>query len=104
MRLFLIPLVPFVGFLFNATLGRRASKSVSGSVAVAAMGASFGIALLSVWAMLGSTPVGGVRALDYTLYTWFAAGKLSVPVQFHLDPLASLMILVITGIGSLIHL
>ena len=39
--LLLIPLLPFVGFLINATLGRRLPKAVSGLVAVAAMGASF---------------------------------------------------------------
>jgi NADH-quinone oxidoreductase subunit L len=47
---------------------------------------------------------GDVRALAETYYTWIASGPLQIPLAFRLDPLSSLMILVITGIGTLIHL
>jgi NADH-quinone oxidoreductase subunit L len=96
----LIPLLPFAGFLVNSLLGRRLPKSVSGGVACAAMIAAFGVALTSVVAMLG-TPE---RALEQTLYTWIASGDLTIGASFYLDPLASVMILVVTGIGSLIHI
>jgi NADH-quinone oxidoreductase subunit L len=96
----LIPLLPFAGFLVNSLLGRRLPKSVSGGVACAAMLAAFGVSLASVFSMLG-TPE---RALEQTVYTWIASGDLSIGASFYLDPLASVMILVITGIGSLIHI
>jgi NADH-quinone oxidoreductase subunit L len=102
--LLLIPLLPFLGFLFNATAGRRLSKGVSGGVATGAMALSFGIAVAAVWGMLELEPVGGIRAFDQVVYTWIASGTLNVPFALHLDPLSSVMILVVTGIGTLIHL
>ncbi len=102
--LLLIPLLPFVGFLFNAAVGRRLSKGVSGGVATGAMALSFGVAVAAVRALLMVEPVGGVRTLDQIVYTWLASGRLNIPLAFHLDPLSALMILVVTGIGTLIHL
>jgi NADH-quinone oxidoreductase subunit L len=101
--LYLIPLLPFAGFLFNATIGRRASKGVSGMVATGAMALAFGWSVQAVLRMRALEPVGGVRAIDDTVYTWFASGGLQIPMAFRLDPLAALMILVVTGIGTLIH-
>jgi NADH-quinone oxidoreductase subunit L len=100
----LIPLLPFAGFLLNTTFGRRLSKGVSGAVATAAMGLSFGVAVAAVWQMLGTEPVGGVRAIEQSLFTWVASGALNIPLAFRLDPLSAVMILVVTGIGTLIHL
>jgi NADH-quinone oxidoreductase subunit L len=102
--LYLIPLLPFAGFLINASLGRRLSKTASGLLATAAMGLSFGVAATSAGQLVGLEPVGGVRAISETYYTWIASGPLQIPLSFRLDPLSSLMILVITGIGTLIHL
>jgi len=103
--LYLIPLAPLVGFLINAAFGRRLPKFVSGTVvATGAMFFSFAVAAGQVWQMLGSQPVGGVRALEQTMYTWIGSGSLQIPLAFRLDPLAAVMVLVITGIGSLIHL
>jgi NADH-quinone oxidoreductase subunit L len=98
--LLLIPLLPFAGFLVNAFFGRRLSKSVSGGLACAVMLAAFGVSVASVWTMLGAEP----RALRVDLYTWISSGDLQVPFALRLDPLSGLMILVVTGIGSLIHI
>src|SRR5262245_25473949 len=65
---------------------------------------SFGVAAGSVWSLLQQEPVGGVRAISETYYTWLGSGTLQIPLAFRLDPLSGLMILVVTGIGSLIHL
>ena len=96
----LIPLLPFAGFLVNALLGKRLPKSISGGVACAAMIAAFGVSLSAVMTMLG-TPE---HAVEQTVYTWIASGDLLVGASFYVDPLTSVMILVITGIGSLIHI
>ncbi len=100
MLLALIPLLPFAGFLANAFLGKRLPKSVSGGIACGAMLGAFAVSLTAVMRMLG-TPG---RALEQTVYTWIASGDLTVAASFYVDPLASVMILVITGIGSLIHI
>ena len=104
MSLLLIPLLPFVGFLVNATVGSRLSKSTSAAVALAAIGLSFGVAATVVWSLVHVAPVAGVRALDAVAFTWIQSGGLTIPIEFRVDPLASVMILIITGIGALIHL
>ena len=102
--LVLIPLLPFIGYLLNTAFGRRLPKSVSGGIATGAMAVSFGIAVAAVVHLLGIEPIAGVRATQETAFTWLASGQLSIPLTFRLDPLSALMILVITGIGTLIHL
>jgi NADH-quinone oxidoreductase subunit L len=98
--LLLIPLLPLAGFVANAFFGRRLSKPISGGMACAAMIASFAVSAMAVMAMSGS-PSG---ALEQTFFTWFASGPLQVPFSLRLDHLSAVMILVITGIGSLIHI
>jgi NADH-quinone oxidoreductase subunit L len=98
----LIPLFPFVGFLVNSTMGKRLPKSVSGGLASLAMLASFAVSLITVWQLSGMSPEA--RAIEQTLYTWIASGDLNIALSFRVDPLAAVMILVITGIGSLIHI
>src|SRR5687767_4650090 len=98
----LIPLFPFVGFVINAFCGRRLPKGVSGAVASLAMIASFAVSGLVVWQLAGLP--ADERVLEQTLYTWLASGDFTLPLEFRLDPLSAVMILVVTGIGSLIHI
>jgi NADH-quinone oxidoreductase subunit L len=99
--LLLIPLLPFVGFLVNASFGRRLPKSISGGVACLAIIASF---VVSLAVILGMHPPAGEHAVRQTVFMWIPSGDLQVPFELYLDPLSSLMILVVTGIGSLIHI
>ena len=62
--LLLIPLLPFLGFVINATIGRRWSKTLTGGIATAAMAAAFAVAASAVYTMLQLEPVGGVRAIN----------------------------------------
>ena len=98
--LLLIPLLPFLGFLVNAFLGRRLPKSVSGGVACLAIIGSFAVSVLSVMAVQSATD----GFLEATAFNWMASGDLQIPLKLRLDHLSSLMIMVITGIGSLIHI
>jgi NADH-quinone oxidoreductase subunit L len=102
--LLLILLLPLAGFVINWALGRRLSKALSGGVATGAMGLSFGVAVAAVWRVLHAAPVAGVRAIQEQAYTWISAGPLQIPMAFRLDPLSAVMVLVVTGIGALIHL
>jgi NADH-quinone oxidoreductase subunit L len=102
--LLLIPLLPFLGFVINATIGRRWSKTLTGGIATAAMAAAFAVAASAVYTMLQLEPVGGVRAINEVVFTWMGSGALQVPFALRLDPLAAVMVLVVTGIGTLIHL
>ncbi|HUE87868.1 MAG TPA: NADH-quinone oxidoreductase subunit L [Vicinamibacterales bacterium] len=98
----LIPLLPFLGFLINAFFGRRLSKSLSGGLACAVMLAAFAISAFEVMQLIGMDP--GEREITQIVFTWIASGDFVVDAAFRLDPLSAVMILVVTGIGSLIHI
>jgi NADH-quinone oxidoreductase subunit L len=63
--------------------------------------ASFVVSGLVVWQLAGLPPEE--RVFDQTLYTWIASGDFVLDLTFRLDPLSAVMILVVTGIGFLIH-
>src|SRR5581483_3394515 len=100
--LLLIPLLPFLGFLVNAGFGRRISRAASGAVACGAIVASFVVSAVAVARLVGLDPES--RALAEAVFTWITSGDFSVGFTLRLDPLSAVMILVVTGIGSLIHI
>ena len=98
--LLLIPLFPLAGFVVNASLGRRLTKSISGGLACAAMIASFAVSVLLVSRILDHA----AAPLEFKAFEWISSGTLQVPFTLRLDHLSAVMILVVTGIGSLIHI
>ncbi len=98
----LIPLLPFGGFLVNAFLGKRLPKSISGGLATIVMAVSFVISLMQVMTLAGMTPE--TRQINQLLFNWISVGDFSLDLALRLDALSAVMILVVTGIGSLIHL
>jgi NADH-quinone oxidoreductase subunit L len=100
--LVLIPLLPFLGFLVNASLGRRVSKAVAGAVACGAMIGSFLVSLAAVWQLAGLPHES--RAIANQVFSWITSGDFTAAFTLRLDPLSSVMVLVITGIGALIHI
>src|ERR1043166_1867250 len=98
----LVPLFPLLGFAINASMGRRLPKAVSGGLASLVMVASFVVSVLVVWQVAHLAPAQ--RVIEQTLYTWIASGDFNLDLTLRVDPLSSVMILVITGIGSLIHI
>ncbi len=100
--LLLIPLLPLAGFLVNASFGRRVSKGVAGTVACAAMLLSFAVSVAGVARLVGLP--AEERFIAQTAFNWIKSDTLSIDLTLALDPLSSVMILVITGIGSLIHI
>jgi len=100
--LLLIPLLPFAGFLLNAGLGRRLTKTAAGAIACGAMLLSFAISAAAVARLVSLEPEH--RAITQRAFTWISSGDFSVGLTLRLDPLSSVMILVITGIGLLIHI
>jgi NADH-quinone oxidoreductase subunit L len=99
--LLFIPLLPLIGFLVNVAFGRRLSKTASAWVACAAMAASLVVSVIAVFALVQHPPEA--RILDQAVYDWIVSGDLDVPMAFRLDPLSAVMILVVTGVGFLIH-
>ena len=130
--IWLIPLLPGLGALANGLLGKKIlPKPVIGLIACGTVLASFVIAAAAVW-QLRSQPILGApqgtqiiegwprievtpaeRRVEVTVYQWIEAGTfrtrdggystMSVPVAYQLDPLSAIMLMVVTGVGFLIH-
>jgi NADH-quinone oxidoreductase subunit L len=96
-----IPLLPFIGFLINLSLGRRLSKSIAGAVACASMFGAFLVSAWSVWTLVQMPPDS--RGIVDQVAPWIDSGVLSIPFTLRLDPLGAVMVLVVSGIGFLIH-
>ena len=96
-----VPALPLIGFLVNASLGRRIGKAAAGAVACGAMLASFAVSLLAVMRLVSLEPDS--RAIVSRAFTWISSGDFIADFTLRLDPLAAVMILVVTGIGTLIH-
>jgi NADH-quinone oxidoreductase subunit L len=102
LHLWVIPLLPLIGAAINGLLGRRFKNAIVSAVALLFTAASFGWAAWAVWTVW---PGSGI-ALPHieTLATWITAGSFSAPFGFYLDQLSMIMVLVVTGVGFLIHI
>jgi NADH-quinone oxidoreductase subunit L len=104
--LWLIPALPLLGAVINGLVGHRFPRALSSWLAVALMAASFGVSVGAVASLMGLT--GEEHVLRETLYQWIGVGggefAFSANVGFWLDPLSAVMILIVTGVGTLIHL
>jgi NADH-quinone oxidoreductase subunit L len=102
-HLWLIPFLPLLGAVVNGFFGLRLQKRYGRTpVNWVACGTVFVSFLLSVYTfirLLGVEP----RLLEDHLWTWFQVGDLHVDFAFMADPLTAVMILVVTGVGFLIH-
>jgi NADH-quinone oxidoreductase subunit L len=97
----LIPLLPLAGFLLNGLVGRRLGVRVAGFLGCATVAGSFVLSLLA-WRELLGLPEGE-RALAVPVYTWIASGDFSASFGLLIDPLSVTMMLVVSGVGFLIH-
>ena len=95
----LVPLLPFIGFLINGLGNRKLPKGLVGLLGCATVLASF---LISVYLFIDFTS-NGSRAYVVNLYNWFTVGSLEIGFSFMIDQLTLLMLLMVTGIGFLIH-
>src|SRR5213082_2614550 len=93
----LILLAPLAGFLVNALLGRLLPRRVVGWVGAGSIGLAFVFSLVILSQVLGG------QKLDQTYFTWWQSADFNVPFNLYVDALSTLMILVITGVGFLIH-
>jgi NADH-quinone oxidoreductase subunit L len=93
----LVPLLPLLGFIILTFFGKQL-KSVGPWIASIMVLGSF---VLSVYIF---SSLGNTSKLDYDLFTWLRWGDISLNFGFLIDPLSLIMLLVVTGIGFLIHL
>jgi NADH-quinone oxidoreductase subunit L len=103
----LIPLLPLAGFLLNGLLGRRLPRLLVTLIALFAPLVSFlivaRVALLT-WKGLVALPVAEGLAYNHETLDWINLGTLHIDFSFALDQLTLVMLLVVTGVGFLIHI
>lgn len=94
--------LPLAGFLFNGLLGRKIkAEKLVGAIGSATVGISFVIACMIFVEMLGSP--ANERLHIVTLFSWITAGDLNVSFSYQVDQLSIVMMLIVTGVGFLIH-
>src|SRR5712671_4261077 len=100
--LYLIPLLPLLGAAVNGLLGRWLPKAWLYAVALLVVLLSFCIGLFA-WSEVAHLP-GETGRLRELVYTWFTVGSLRVDLGLTLDRLSGTLVLIVTGVGFLIHL
>ncbi|KYG66687.1 NADH dehydrogenase [Bdellovibrio bacteriovorus] len=95
-------LSPFVGFLINGARYKKHSGNVAGSIATLAIAISFISAILLVVDLVAMPAES--RRIAVSFFEWMAIDKFKVNAGFVVDQISAIMILVITGVGTLIHL
>ncbi len=99
--LWLIPFFPLVGFVFNGLFGKKIrNEAVIGGIGTLMIFLSFLVSCGNFYALLQDSE----KVHQRVIASWMSVGDLQVDWGFLLDPLSALMILIITGVGTLIHL
>src|SRR2546428_7136108 len=102
-------LMPLLGFIILGLIGRALPHRAILAVALGATGLAFLFTAISFLSMLGTTPTSA-RLSDQVFYTWINSGvtvgiaPLSISFGLLLDPLSATMLMVVTGVGFLIHI
>ncbi|MEP7135425.1 MAG: NADH-quinone oxidoreductase subunit L [Chloroflexota bacterium] len=91
---------PVIGLLINMIFGHRFSETVIGIVASLASGAAFVVSVLLAW----SVAAGGGEAMSVPFAQWIHIGALNLDWTFRVDSLSATMMLVVSGVGTLIHI
>lgn len=96
----LLPAFPLAGFLALVLTGGRLPKKIAGAIGVGSIGLSFLLAVAISLEFLGS----GAESVSRTLWVWMSVGSFEPGFSFYLDGLTVVMILIVSGVGFLIHL
>jgi len=98
--IWLVPALPLAGAVINLFFGKRLGKW-AGILGSATVGASFVFALLALAGLLGLA--AEERVFVRPLFDWITVGDFKVAADLRVDALSTVMILVVTGVGFLIH-
>jgi len=98
----LVLLAPLLGFVILGVAGSALTSRAIITVAWGGCGLAFLFATISFFSMLG-TPVAA-RTSDQVFYTWVSSGTFQLSFGLYLDPLSATMLMIVTGVGLLIHI
>lgn len=97
----LILLFPLIGTAVNGLAGKRMRKETVGYIACGAIGLSFLVSILVFCGLLLLPPEG--RLFEKHLFVWIESGSFRSLAALQVDPLSTVMILTVSGVGFLIH-
>ena len=101
-NVWLIPLFPLIGFLINGLFGKTIKEEkVIGGIGAFAVLCSFAVACMTLFNII-SLPVHE-RVHNVPIFTWIKSGTFQADIAFLIDPLSCIMLMVVTGVGFLIH-
>ena len=99
--LWLVPLFPLLGAILNGVSAGKLPRKAVSAIGVGSVGLSFAIAIACFSELLALPPEA--RRVTQGLFTWVQSGDFHAEVRYALDPLGAVMMLVVTGVGFLIH-
>lgn len=100
---FLVTLLPLLGFLISGLLGKKLkNEKLIGTISTLAVFIPFVIGALTFFELLSVEPAS--RSIVLNFYNWITVGSFIVNYAYLIDPLSISLVLIVTGIGSLIHL
>lgn len=99
--IWLVPLLPLLGFLINGLFGKRLGNSLIGWVGCGSIGLSFLISIGVFFELLKYPPAQ--RLIQKVIFPWIWSGNFHIDIGFQIDPLSTVMILVVSGVGFFIH-
>lgn len=102
--IWLVPLLPLIGFLINALGQKSLSKSLVGIIGSGVVLISFLISCGLFADVYAARSAGEEASFYFKLFDWISVGNFELTFSFLLDPLSAIMLLIVTGIGFLIHL
>lgn len=102
--IWLLPAIPLLGFLLIGLLRNYLPKTLVSILGCGSVLISFLISCVVFKDVYDARAAGGDGSFHFELFNWFTVGDFSVNLSFLVDPLSALMLLIITGVGFLIHL
>ena len=97
----LVPFFPLLGFIIIGLTVNKIPKTLASYIAFGAVLFSFIVSVILFFQLSGADE--NQRSLTVSLFNWISVGEFTASISFLVDPLSSLMLLIITGVGFLIH-
>jgi len=101
--IYLLTLLPLIGFLINGIVGKKiGNEKLIGTISCLAVFVPFVIAVSTLLELISMPPDS--RSIFIKYYEWITAGSFTASVSYLVDPLSITMVLIVTGVGTLIHI
>lgn len=102
--IYLIPALPLIGFIICGFFGKKMSEKMVGGIATLMVFISFLLSIIIFGNLCISSSLDNYDPIKQNLFNWFTIGEFKVNFAFQIDQLSIIMMMIVTGVGFLIHL